>query len=126
MPIPTPLLILVTTLCTIGSQLLLKRAITGIAPILRESGVIGFMWAAATSPGVLLALALQVMGYLVWMLVLTRAQLSVAFAISGSFFYLLMAAASWWLFEERLTGIQWGGLGLISVGVLMVTLGAGK
>jgi drug/metabolite transporter (DMT)-like permease len=47
----------------------------------------------------------------------------VAFAVSGSFFYLLMAAASWFLFGERLTSTQWIGLVLISAGVLMVTHG---
>lgn len=122
---PTTLLILVVTLCTIGSQLLLKRSVGDIAVVLRESGIGGFLVAAATSPGVIGALAIQGAGYVVWMFVLLRSQLSVAFAISGSFFYLLMAAASWLFFGERLSLVQWGGLVLISAGVLMVTQGAG-
>ena len=126
MSIPTPFLIVLTTLCTIGSQLLLKRAIAQFAHVLRDAGPPAFIWHAALAPGVWMALALQVVGYLVWMMVLARAQLSVAFAISGSFFYLLMAAASWWIFDERLSGVQWGGLILISVGVLMVSLGSGQ
>lgn len=122
--LPTTLLILMVTLCTIGSQLVLKRSVGNIAVVLRESGIPAFLWAAATSPGVIGALALQGTGYVIWMFVLVRSQLSVAFAISGSFFYLLMAAASWLLFGERLTAVQWGGLLLISAGVLMVTQGA--
>lgn len=120
---PTTFLILVVTLCTVGSQLLLKRSVGDLAETLRASGIWGFLMAAAVSPGVVAALAIQVTGYVLWLIVLTRAQLSVAFAISGSFFYLLMAAASWFLFDERLTGVQWGGLVLISVGVVMVTQG---
>lgn len=122
---PVALLILIVTLCTIGSQLLLKRAVGDLGSVLRDSGVGGFLLAAATSPSVIGALAIQGAGYVVWMFVLLRSQLSVAFAISGSFFYLLMAAASWLFFGERLSGMQWGGLVLISIGVVMVTQGAG-
>jgi multidrug transporter EmrE-like cation transporter len=122
---PTTLLILIVTLCTIGSQLLLKRSVGDLSVVLRQSGIGGFLLAAATSPGVIGALVIQGMGYVVWMFVLLRAQLSVAFAISGSFFYLLMAAASWFFFDERLTPVQWAGLILISAGVVMVTQGAG-
>lgn len=120
---PTTLLILAVTLCTIGSQLLLKHVVSSIKGTLHDSGFLAFLLAAATSPGVLLAFVIQVTGYVLWLVVLTRSQLSVAFAVSGSFFYLLMAAASWFLFGERLTGIQWLGLVLISGGVLMVTNG---
>ena len=123
---PTTLLILLVTLCTIGSQLLLKRAMVPLAPVLAGRGAVEFLWAAAWSPWVWTALVLQVGGYVMWMFVLTRAQLSVAFAVSGSFFYLLMATASWLVFNERLTALQWSGLVLISGGVLLVTLGATK
>jgi multidrug transporter EmrE-like cation transporter len=122
---PTTLLILIVTLCTIGSQLLLKRSVGDLSVVMRESGIGGFLLAAATSPGVIGALAIQGCGYIVWMFVLLRAQLSVAFAISGSFFYLLMAAASWLFFGERLSPLQWMGLLLISAGVLMVSQGMG-
>jgi drug/metabolite transporter (DMT)-like permease len=120
---PTPVLVLLVTLCTIGSQLLLKRAVVEITPILRGSGTLDFLFAAATSPGVLLALAIQGAGYVVWLFVVAQERLSVAFALSGSFFYLLMAAASWALFGERLSMAQWLGLILISGGVLLVQFG---
>lgn len=123
---PTTVLILVVTFCTIGSQLVLKGAVVPLSSILREQGVIDFLLAAAMSPRVLLALAIQGLGYLIWLLVITQERLSVAFAISGSFFYLVMAAASWFFYGERLGGLQWLGLVLISSGVLLVTLGAGR
>lgn len=122
MNVPVPILILLTTLSTIGSQLILKRVMLQIAPILRESGPMAFLWSAATSPLVVLALSFQVFGYVVWFFVLAKEKLSVAFALSGSFFYLVMAAASWMFFGERLNGYQWVGLFLISAGVVMVTV----
>lgn len=120
---PTPLLILIVTFCTIGSQLILKSGVSTLTSLLRNDGIAAFLMAAATSPKVILALAIQGLGYVVWLFVLTQERLSVAFAISGSFFYLVMAAASWFFFDERLTLMQWFGLLLISGGVLFVSYG---
>lgn len=120
---PTALLILLVTLCTIGSQLILKNGVNGLVSILRTEGAMAFLMAAATSPKVITALAIQGSGYVIWLFVLAQSKLSIAFAISGSFFYLVMAAASWFVFGERLSGMQWAGLALISVGVLLVSNG---
>ncbi len=114
------LLILVTTLCTIGGQLILKRAVTELKPLL-AIGPIEFLFGAATSPMVIAALSLQVAGYVAWLFVLSKEKLSVAFALSGSMLYLLTALASWYFFDERLTGWQWLGFFLISTGVVLVT-----
>lgn len=119
---PTVVLVLIVTLVTIGSQLILKRGIGDVVLILKQEGAIAFVWAAATSPIVIGALALQGMGYVIWWFVISQERLSVAFAISGSFFYLVMAAASWAFYGERLNTQQWIGLSLISIGVLMVNL----
>lgn len=117
------LLIFITTACTIIGQLILKRAMVGLRP-LQAQGVPEFVWGAALSPLVWAALALQVLGYVVWFYVISREKLSVAFALSGAMAYVLMAFASWLIYNERLGGLQWLGLVLISVGVvLMVTQG---
>lgn len=119
---PTVLLVLLVTLITIGSQLILKRGIGDVSVVLRQDGILAFVWAAATSPVVIAALALQGIGYVVWWFVISQERLSVAFAISGAFFYIVMAAASWLLYGERLNIQQWFGLCLITVGVLLVNL----
>lgn len=119
---PTIVLVLTVTLLTIGSQLILKSAIGQVTPILAERGAAAFIWAAITSPGVLLAITMQGIGFIVWWFVITQERLSVAFAISGSFFYLVMALASWLLYDEKLTLPQILGLILITAGVLLVNL----
>lgn len=119
---PTVLLIFIVTLLTIGSQLTLKAAIGQVSAVLGERGVLAFVWAAMTSPGVLLAVSLQGIGFIVWWFVITQERLSVAFAISGSFFYLVMALASWLIYGEKLSVQQIIGLILITIGVLMVNL----
>jgi multidrug transporter EmrE-like cation transporter len=116
------LMILFVTCSTLGSQLLIKRAVSGLAA--RSPGLSGMDWllAAMFSPAILLAVAVQGLGFIVWVVVVSRIKLGVAFAISGGSFYLLLAAATWALYGERLTPWQWGGLALISMGVMMVSL----
>lgn len=116
----TYLLILVTVLCTISGQLILKRAVDALKPVL-ASGPIDFLLGAAMSPLVIAALCLQVVGYVSWLFVLTREKLSIAFALSGSTLYVLTALASWFFFNERLSAWQWLGFFLISAGVALVT-----
>ncbi len=114
------LMILFVTCATLGSQLLIKRAVLDLAT--RAPGLKGFDWmlAAVTSPPVIAAVALQGLGFLVWVVVVSRVKLGVAFAMSGASFYILLAAASWWFYGERLAPGQWLGLILISTGVLLV------
>lgn len=116
------LMILFVTCSTLGSQLLVKQAVTGIAA--REPVPTGFNWllAAMLSPGVLAAIVVQGIGFTVWVVVVSRVKLGVAFAISGAFFYVLLALLGWALYGEKLAAGQWVGIALISVGVLMVSL----
>ncbi|WP_374407644.1 hypothetical protein [Hydrogenophaga sp.] len=116
------LLIILVTSFTITSQMVLKNAVNGISPILKNEGILQFLLAAITSPWVYAALTLQVGGYVLWFFVLAQERLSVAFAINGSFFYLMVAAASWVFFDERLNMWQWFGLVLISLGVVILNL----
>jgi len=120
--ISTPILVLLVTLCTIGSQLVLKQGVGQITSVLKTEGALAFLLMAAQSPIVIAALAMQGVGYVIWLFVVSQERLSVAFAMSGSFFYLLMAAASWLLYGEKLSWGQWLGLAMISIGVLMVNL----
>lgn len=121
---PVIFLILVVASSTLGSQLLLKHGIGKVEPVLQQSGALDFLISAATSPWVLAALTWQVSSHVVWFFVLTRTHVSMAFAISGSFFYLLLAGASWMLFDEALNAWQWLGLLLISGGVVILNAAA--
>ncbi|KAF1719306.1 SMR family transporter [Pseudoxanthomonas wuyuanensis] len=119
------LMILFVTCSTLGSQLLIKHALVRLAA--RSPTLSGMEWlfAALFSPTVIAAVLVQGVGFIVWMVVVSRVKLGIAFAISGAFFYVLMAVLSWVLYGERLAVWQWIGIALISAGVLMVsTLGA--
>src|SRR5688572_8700410 len=116
------LLILFVTCSTLGSQLLIKRAVGQIAARGLQVGKLDWLIAVSTSVPVIAAVLIQGVGFLVWIMVVSRVKLGVAFGISGAFFYVLMAAASWYFYDEKLIPIQWFGLALISSGVLMVTI----
>lgn len=119
------LMILFVTCSTLGSQLLVKHAVEQIAA--RDPVPTGLPWlvTAMLSPSVIAAVCIQGIGFMVWVVVVSRIKLGMAFAISGSFFYLLIALASWYFYDERLTPMQWFGIALVSCGVLLLTQ-AGK
>ena len=120
----TLLLVVLSTCCTLVAQLLLKRVVSSdAARSAMSEGPAQFIMHAATVPATSIALAIQVAGYVTWLFVLSREKMAVAFAISGSIFYIITALASWHFFSERLTITQWSGLVLISLGVFTVTYG---
>ena len=113
-------MILFVSCSTIGSQLLIKRALLQLA--VRSPDLKGFDWlmSAMLSPGVLAAIAIQGLGFTIWVIVVSRVKLGMAFAISGATMYILMATASWLVYGERLTPAQWIGVALVSAGVLLL------
>lgn len=113
--------IVIVTLMTLGSQLLLKKAVSVLGPLMQTDKV-AFLFAAIQSPYVLSAIAMQGFGFVLWMFVLSRIKLGVAFALSGAFFYFLIAISSWYFYGERLSYQQWIGLFLISAGVIVMNI----
>jgi len=115
-------MIVFVTCCTLGSQLMVKRGVTLLA--LRDPAPTGFQWllAACLSPHVIAAVAIQGVGFIVWVVVVSRIKLGLAFAVSGSFFYILIALSSWLLYGEKLAPLQWLGLVMVSSGVLLMSL----
>lgn len=115
------LMILLVTLTNLGGQLLIKDAVSVIGS--RSPHLAGIEWAAAVlqSPKIWLSIAIQALGFLAWVGVLSRMKLGPAFAVWGAFFYVLLALVSWWLYGEKLAPLQWGGILLVSMGVLMMS-----
>lgn len=118
------LMIAFVTLSTLASQLLVKNGVNALAE--RTPDLKGVQWlvAAVLSPSIIAAVAIQGVGFLMWVVVVSRMKLGIAFAISGAFFYLLIALASWFFYGEKLSPLQWGGLFMISGGVVLMLLNA--
>lgn len=116
------LMILFVTCSTLSSQLLIKSTSLAIAARTPVPRGIAWLLAIATSPKIWCAVAIQGLGFIVWIVVISRMKLGPAFAISGALFYLLLAAVSWALYGERLTAWQWFGIVLVSAGVVLISM----
>lgn len=116
------LMILFTTCTTLGGQMLLKRGVVEIAARTPKPTGVDWLSAVAISPAIWGAVLIQGVGFVVWIVVVSRMKLGVAFAIAGAFLYILMAVMGWSLYGERLAPLQWVGIVLVSVGVLMISM----
>ncbi len=119
-------LILVVSLNTVASHMLLKRAMQSISTPQSLSELPSFLYNAAMSPWVCSSLALQVFGYVAWMVVITKEKLGVATSSVGASYYILTAIAAWIVYGETLSLVQWAGILLITVGLVCVTIGTGS
>lgn len=81
-----------------------------------------FILDAAASPWIYASIAIQALGYILWIVLISREKLGVATASVGAGFYLLMPLSAWFIFGESLTNLQWFGMALITVGVTCVSI----
>jgi multidrug transporter EmrE-like cation transporter len=116
-------LIVAVTVNAVVGQLLLKRALSELGGTAAFANFAKFTLEAAKSPWIYASLAIQVFGYVLWMILISRVKLGVATASVGAGFYVLMALCSWCAFGESLTYLQWLGIGFITIGVTCVSLG---
>jgi drug/metabolite transporter (DMT)-like permease len=107
----------------VASQLLLRHALNQLAKPASLSVLPRFLLNAALCPWIYASIALQVLGYVLWMLVVSREKLGVATASVGAGFYILMALSAWLIYGETLSSVQWAGIVLVTLGVACISLG---
>ncbi|MGH8231948.1 MAG: SMR family transporter [Steroidobacteraceae bacterium] len=113
-------LILTGVLLNAAAQLLLKagsRVISGMAVNFANGWTL--LERVAVSPPILGGLLCYVISVLVWILALSRVDVSVAYPML-SIGYVVSALAGWLLFSEQLSAARIGGIGIIIVGVWLV------
>jgi drug/metabolite transporter (DMT)-like permease len=116
------LLLVLVSINTTASQLLLKKGVTQLGGIKTIADFPHFMVRAISSPWIVLSVCLQIAGYLMWFLVVTREKLGIAVAFTGASFYIFMAFSAWYFYGETLTVLQSTGIALIILGVICVAL----
>ncbi|MDP9083233.1 MAG: hypothetical protein M3N50_05645 [Pseudomonadota bacterium] len=120
---PTRLLIVAVTLNAVLGQLLLKRALASLGGRAALATPLKFILDAATSPWIYASVAIQGVGYFLWMMLISREKLGIATASVGAGFYILMPLCAWAIYGESLSYMQWLGVGLITMGVTCVSVG---
>jgi drug/metabolite transporter (DMT)-like permease len=119
----TRLLIIGVAVNAVVGQLFLKRALATLGGKAAFADFPKFIFAAARSPWIYTSVAIQAVGYILWMIVITRVKLGVATALVGAGFYVLMAACAWFFYGESITYLQWFGIVFITIGVTCLSLG---
>jgi drug/metabolite transporter (DMT)-like permease len=118
------MLIVAVAVNAVLGQLILKRALVGLGASPAVGNLARFTLSAAQSPLIYVSLAIQALGYILWMVLISRMKLGLATASVGAGFYVCMALAGWGVYGESLTFLQWLGIGFIVIGVVCMGLAA--
>ncbi len=113
-------LILVGVLLNAGAQLLLKAGTNAVGRFdftLANAMPIGMK--LATQLPIIAGIACYVVSVVVWILALSRVQVSIAYPML-SIGYVVNALIAWQVFGEDLNVQRWVGIGFIIVGVFLV------
>lgn len=113
------LLLIASVLLGAIGQVLLKVGTRGLQPELSIPGLIRLVLQVFTTPPLLLGLTCFGTSFLLWLVVLSREELSYAYPMV-SLGYLIVALASWLLFKEDLNVLRLSGLLMICMGVSLV------
>lgn len=116
------LMILFSITVAVVGQLLLKAGMDEIGPITLSDAKNGIvtLGKVATNGKVVLGLAIYALSAGVWLIVLSRVDLSFAYPLIG-FSYIVVMLASRSLFNEPISAVRWAGAILISIGVVFIS-----
>ena len=102
------------------AQLLLKAGTNAVGAFdFSAANVLPVGWKLATQPFIVAGLACYVISVVVWIMALSRVEVSIAYPML-SVGYVLNAAAAWYLFGESVTPTRMIGIGIIILGVFIV------
>lgn len=116
------LLVLIAETCGVGAQLLFKKNTNKLeTPSLRQvHSYWNFAGKVLTLPGIWLGLFLMAAGLVVWLMALSRFDLSVVFPL-GSIQYITILIASKFILHEKVDGMKLAGTLLVMAGIIAVS-----
>ncbi|OGT42382.1 MAG: 4-amino-4-deoxy-L-arabinose transferase [Gammaproteobacteria bacterium RIFCSPHIGHO2_12_FULL_37_34] len=113
-------LILLGVMLNAGAQLMLKAGMTQIGHFdFSLASAIPVSFKVMSNPPIMIGLMMYVMSVGVWLLVLSRVQVSFAYPML-SIGYIVNALAAYYLFGEPLTSLRILGIFIIIAGVYLV------
>ena len=113
-------LLMTGVLLNAGAQLLLKAGTNSVGVFeFSRDNIIPVGWKLATEPHIAGGLGCYVISVVVWIMALSRVEVSIAYPLL-SVGYVVNAAAAWYLFGEAVTPMRMTGIGIIIVGVCLV------
>ena len=111
-----------------AAQLMLKAGAASVGAISLSAGA-SALWRTglqlSVHPGILGGLACYVVSVVVWIVALSRVDVSVAYPML-SIGYVVNALLAWWIFGEVVSLQRWLGIGVIIFGVVLVARSGGS
>ena len=112
-------LVLVGVLLNAGAQLLIKAGTTALGTLVSADGPFATVLRIVFQPYILGGLLCYVVSVGIWIVVLSRVPVSVAYPML-SIGYVVNAFVAYFLFGESLTVLKLIGIGVIIIGVILV------
>lgn len=114
-------LILTGVLLNAAAQLLLKAGTNALGHLeFSARNLVAMAPRIALEPHILGGLSCYAISVVVWILALSRTEVSVAYPML-SIGYIVNAVAAWYLFSEPLTPTRIAGIAVICIGVVLIT-----
>lgn len=103
------------------AQLSLKQGMRSIGHFsFSPENLLGMVTIIGLNPFVLIGLCCYVISVVIWLLVLSRVEVSYAYPLL-SLGYIVTALAGWLFFDESMNLLRWAGIGVICCGVWLIT-----
>ncbi len=113
-------LLMTGVLLNAGAQLLLKAGTNSVGVFeFSRDNIVPVGWRLATEPHIVGGIGCYVISVVVWILALSRVEVSIAYPML-SIGYVINALAAWYLFGEAVTIARLAGIGIIIIGVFVV------
>ena len=103
------------------AQLLLKAGTNAVGHFaFTKENILPIGWQFATEPHIMTGIACYVTSLVIWIMALSRVEVSIAYPML-SIGYVINAIAAWYLFGEALSVSRLIGIGVIIIGVYIVS-----
>jgi drug/metabolite transporter (DMT)-like permease len=116
-------LIVLTSICDTFRELFLKSGVNSLEEFSPDNikRVIIFVFKLTGNPRVWVSLLFGLLSLLIWLFVLSKADLNFAFSVD-SMHYIFIALVSQFLLKEKVKLSRWVGTFIIVLGITLVTL----
>jgi multidrug transporter EmrE-like cation transporter len=113
------LIFLLSVATTIIGQLFLKKATLDQRFTFDPSNLLSTILSLALNPYLIAWILSSGISAALWIVVVSRFELSFAFPVSTTLTFILILIFSWWLFGEAMSLSRWIGIGLMCVGIFL-------
>lgn len=114
-------LIVTGVMFNVAAQLLIKAGTNAVGHFeFARENIAPIGWKLATEPHIVGAMCCYALGVVIWILALSRVQVSIAYPLL-SLGYVVNAVAAWWLFNEAFNPAKVVGMGIIILGVVVIS-----